>query len=132
MAIGVLLRSATVEATVSVHGVSERVALLQVLVGNTRLYGGVTRLTSDAFAGDGLLDVCTFTAHGLTRRIVLGTRAVRGGLARRAGGGITYRCGAQIEVSPADSTRALPVQADGEHIRETPVTVSVEPGHCSR
>lgn len=127
-AVGVLLRSGAVDATVSVDGVREQVDLLQVLVGNTRLYGGVTRLTSGAFADDGVLDVCTFSARSLPQRLLLGARALRGGLERRAGGGIAYRRGTVIEVATLDLTRPLPVQADGEHIGETPVRVSVEPG----
>ncbi len=34
----------------------------QIVVGNTRRYGGFTRITADAFADDGLLDVCLVTA----------------------------------------------------------------------
>lgn len=34
----------------------------QIVVGNTRLYGGFTRLTPQAFADDGLLDICLLTA----------------------------------------------------------------------
>lgn len=123
--IGALLRCDAVEATVSIDGAIERVALLEALVGNTRLYGGVMRLTAGALVDDGLLDVCTFTGRGLVRRLALGARALRGGLDARAGGGIAYRRAARIEVA---AERALPVQADGEYVGETPVTVSVEPG----
>jgi YegS/Rv2252/BmrU family lipid kinase len=127
-AAGVLLRARAVEAIVGIDGVTERMPLLEVLVGNTRLYGGVTRLTAGAYANDGVLDVCTFSDRGLAQRVLLGAQALRGGLDRRAGGGITYRRGARIEVTTVDSARALPVQADGEYIGETPVSVSVEPG----
>jgi YegS/Rv2252/BmrU family lipid kinase len=127
-AAGVLLHARAVEATIGIDGVTERMPLLEVLVGNTRLYGGVTQLTAGAFANDGVLDVCTFSGRGLVQRLSLGARALRGGLDRRAGGGITYRRGAQIEVTTLDSARALPVQADGEYVGDTPVRVSVEPG----
>jgi hypothetical protein len=36
----------------------------QVVIGNTRRYGGFTRITPDAFVDDGLLDVCLITAAG--------------------------------------------------------------------
>lgn len=127
-AVGVLLRSRAVEATVRVDGIRQDAAMLQVLIGNTRLYGGVTQLTSGAFADDGLLDVCTFSARSLPQRLLLGARALGGGLDRRAGGGIAYRRGREIEVATVDPARPLPVQADGEHIGETPVRVTVEPG----
>jgi YegS/Rv2252/BmrU family lipid kinase len=35
----------------------------QIVVGNTRRYGGFTRFTPDAYIDDGLLDVCIVTAH---------------------------------------------------------------------
>jgi diacylglycerol kinase family enzyme len=34
----------------------------QVVIGNTRLYGGFTKITPDAFIDDGLLDLCLITA----------------------------------------------------------------------
>ena len=34
----------------------------QVIVGNTRRYGGVTRITPDAYVDDGQFDVCLVTA----------------------------------------------------------------------
>jgi YegS/Rv2252/BmrU family lipid kinase len=37
----------------------------QVIVGNTRRYGGFTRVTPDALADNGQLDVCLITAEGL-------------------------------------------------------------------
>jgi YegS/Rv2252/BmrU family lipid kinase len=37
----------------------------QVIVGNTRRYGGFTRITPDALVDNGLLDVCLITAEGL-------------------------------------------------------------------
>lgn len=36
----------------------------QIIVGNTRRYGGFTRVTADAFADDGMFDVCLITATG--------------------------------------------------------------------
>lgn len=38
--------------------------LSQVIIGNTRRYGGFTSVTADAFADDGLFDVCLITATG--------------------------------------------------------------------
>jgi diacylglycerol kinase (ATP) len=37
----------------------------EVIIGNTRDYGGFTRITSEAFVDDGLFDVCLFTTDGL-------------------------------------------------------------------
>ncbi|HEX6506635.1 MAG TPA: diacylglycerol kinase family protein [Chloroflexota bacterium] len=37
----------------------------QIVIGNTRLYGGFTKLTPDAYIDDGVLDVCFITPGGL-------------------------------------------------------------------
>lgn len=99
------------------------------IAGNTRLYGGVTRLTSGARIDDGLLDLVTFEARGpLGTARQLG-RALRGGLHRRAGGTIGYRQTAAVEIEPSG---ALPVQLDGEFFAEaapgTPLRLSTAPG----
>ena len=51
-------------------------------------------------------------------------RGLRGGLERRTGGGIDYTRGVEVRIM---SERPLAVQADGEFIGETPVTITVEP-----
>lgn len=38
--------------------------IMQIVVGNTRRYGGLGAITPDAFADDGLFDVCLITATG--------------------------------------------------------------------
>ena len=48
--------------------------LSQVIIGNTRRYAGFTTVTSDAYADDGLFDVCLITATGaLSASRVLGS-----------------------------------------------------------
>lgn len=115
-------RSARCELVLDSVPTEERV--FQVVAGNTRLYGGVLQLTSDARMDDGLLDVCVFSGRG---RLALGRllwRARRGELHARAGRGIEYLRGARIDIG---SSRRLAVQADGEYVGETPVTLSVLP-----
>ncbi|MBN9388134.1 MAG: diacylglycerol kinase family lipid kinase [Chloroflexi bacterium] len=51
---------ATIQAEIGDLHWSGRVA--QLVVGNTRLYGGFTRLTPQALADDGMLDLCLLTA----------------------------------------------------------------------
>lgn len=64
---------AAVQALPSFHPVAVRAdvdglhwqgRVSQVIVGNTRRYGGFTRITADAYVDDGLLDVCLITATG--------------------------------------------------------------------
>lgn len=49
---------------VEMDGMSWNGRVSQVVIGNTRRYGGFTRVTADAFVDDGLLDVCLITAAG--------------------------------------------------------------------
>jgi YegS/Rv2252/BmrU family lipid kinase len=56
------LRATRVE--VEMDGARWEGEVSQIIVGNTREYGGFTRITGDAYADDGLLDLCLFTANG--------------------------------------------------------------------
>ena len=118
------VRAPPVRARIEVDGVRLERDLLMAVAGNTRLYGGVARLTGAARADDGLLDLAVFSGAGLARRLRLTARAARGGLERRGGDGVDYLRGAVIRI---EADRPLAVQADGESIRETPLTLTVEP-----
>lgn len=117
-------RAAPVRTTIVVDGVRTERDLYLAVVGNTRLYGGLARITGAALADDGALDVCAFSGRGLGDRLALVARALRGGLDRRAGNGVDYARGVEVRIEPE---RPLPVQADGEYVGETPVTITVEP-----
>ena len=126
MAAGVALglRARPTAARIAVDGVELERELLFLVAGNTRLYGGLVRLTDAALADDGLLDVCVFSGRGLWGHMRLLARGLRGGLHRRAGGDIDYVRGAEVRI---DAARPLAVQADGELVGETPATLSVVP-----
>lgn len=101
--------------------------VFQLIAGNTRLYGGMLRLTSIARMDDGLLDVCVFAGRGrldLGRLLLRAGWTSRGRLHARTGAGIEYFRGERVVVTPR---RPLAVQADGEYVGETPVTLSVLP-----
>lgn len=118
------VRTASTPTVVDVDGVGAGRDLYFAVVGNTRLYGGLVRLTAGARADDGALDVVTFSGRDRIGRLALVGRALRGGLDRRAGGAIDYTRGGRVHIAPE---RPLPVQADGEYIGDTPVTITVEP-----
>ncbi|MYA19947.1 MAG: diacylglycerol kinase family lipid kinase [Chloroflexi bacterium] len=131
-----LLRAPAVRTRIAIEGPSgnttiER-SLLFAVAGNTRLYGGVARLTGGARADDGLLDLAAFCGGSPASRLTLGARVLvrafgrglRGSLAPRAGGSADYLRGARIRIEPE---MPLAVQADGEYLGETPLTLSVEP-----
>ena len=117
-------RTPSTPTVIDVDGVSAERDLYFTVVGNTRLYGGLVRLTAGARADDGALDAVTFSGRRRAGRLALVARALRGGLDRRSGGAIDYTRGARVRIAPE---RPLSVQADGEYIGETPVTVTVEP-----
>ena len=119
-----LVRANPARTAVEVDGALAEHDLYLAVAGNTRGYGGIAHLTSAALADDGALDVVTFSGRGFMGRVPLVARALRGGLHHRARGGIGYGRGSRVRIAPE---RPLPVQADGEYIGETPITITVEP-----
>ena len=122
-----------VETTVTISGRSETVRLVQLIAGNTRLYGGLARITGGAVADDGYLDVVSFLDEGRAiarpwRLLREAFGAIRGGLDHRRVSGVGYRRASLLEVRPSGE---LAVQVDGEPIGvcgpAAPLTLSVEP-----
>jgi diacylglycerol kinase (ATP) len=108
-----------------VDGRPVRRRALMVIVGNTRLYGGIAQITYQAHADDGFLDLCVLTGHGpldLARRFV--SVMLR---RQRRDDDIDYRKVRRVTLATVDTTRPLRVQADGEDIGATPVTLEVLP-----
>jgi YegS/Rv2252/BmrU family lipid kinase len=101
--------------------VSRDVDLYWLLIGNTRSYGGVINIASQALADDGYLDAYVYAGRGLSW-------AVRTGLwiaLRRSdrARGVSFQRVREIEVL----TAGVPVQADGEYFGETPMRFSIAP-----
>jgi len=94
-----------------------------MLAGNTRCYGGVTRITSRALADDGLLDILLFPGYDLLRAAGYGLSILIGQHHRTPA--VIYRRAAEIEVAGPSS---LPTQADGEFLGYTPLRLRVVPG----
>lgn len=61
-ALQALPAAAAVPARMEIGDLHWHGRLSQLIVGNTRRYGGFTSVTADAFADDGLFDVCLITA----------------------------------------------------------------------
>jgi diacylglycerol kinase (ATP) len=97
--------------------------MLLVVIGNSQLYGGIVKITARAVIDDGLLDVCiikgsSFLSAPLRFASILMRR---------------YNLDPKIEYHRArsvrvESRRRLPVQVDGDHIGQTPMTFEVVPG----
>lgn len=110
------------QVALSIDGAPIRRRMLMLVVGNTRLYGGIAEITYRARADDGLLDVCVLGGSGpldLARRAWSVVRR-----RHAADPGIDYRRARRIVLDPPEPLR---IQADGEDIGVTPATFTVVP-----
>jgi diacylglycerol kinase (ATP) len=105
-------------AEIDIDGDCIRGAILGIVAGNTRSYGGMLEIASEARADDGLLDVCVFLGAGRRRFLSHLLRTVR----RRhvLDNSVLYRRARQVVLK---TDNAWPVQADGEVFARTPVTI---------
>lgn len=93
-----------------------------IVVGNTRLYGGLVHFTPDAVANDGLLDLCALGPRQRGQGASLGFKLVRGTLGE---GDYVLRHGLrELDIH----TPGLAVQVDGDVLGQTPMNICVEPG----
>jgi len=122
-AVGVAVRFRGQRTRVLIDGKRARGRVLLVVLGNSQLYGGVVKITARAVIDDGLLDVCIIKGTSL----LSAPRRVVSIVLRR------YHLDPRIEYHRARSVRVetqrpLPVQVDGDHIGETPMTFTIVPG----
>lgn len=117
-----LFRTKARGSRVVIDDIEHETPLFWLLVGNTRSYGGVARITYDAIADDGALDVALMRRGGPLRLLMDGARM----LLRRLPGSrnVLITRARYIDVA----TPGLPVQVDGESHSETPMRFSIAPG----
>jgi YegS/Rv2252/BmrU family lipid kinase len=103
----------------SIDGEARESELFWALLGNTRSYGGIIDITSQALVDDGLLDAYLFEGRGLAWEALT---ALKLALRRHAGAkGVTHRRLRELTIE----TPGLAVQADGEYLGETPMRFTV-------
>ena len=122
-----------IPARIEVDGAELERSLLLAVAGNSRLYGGVARLTAGASMDDGLLDVCALSStpgDGLGRRSLRAWQGAWGRLEATAERAVDvdYLRAARLSI---EAETPLAVQADGEFIGETPLQLEVDPGSLS-
>jgi diacylglycerol kinase family enzyme len=117
-----LCRYRGLEAEVRIDGERSCGRILGLVAGNTRSYGGVLQITSQARADDGLLDVCLYHGSGRKRFLRALLATLRGRHVDEPS--VTYRKARQIELL---TDARWPVQADGEVVAQTPVTIACDP-----
>ncbi len=115
------LRTRPWSVRVRVDGEPRDTSLYWMLIGNTRSYGGVARITHRALADDGWLDVALMRRGGPFHLLVDGVRLFLGRHDRSPN--IDYRTAKTVEIL----TPGLPVQVDGEPAGETPMTFEIAP-----
>ncbi len=111
-AVQALPAARSVPVRVEVDGVHWQGRVTQIVVGNTRRYGGFARITGGALIDDGLLDICLITAWGpggAARQ--LASLVMRG--SPDAASAETYRGATIVIHAPV----ILPLQVDGGAVR---------------
>jgi diacylglycerol kinase (ATP) len=109
--------------TIRIDGAERTLDVLMVLVGNTRLYAGITQIARDAQADDGLLDVYVYQGRG---KIAVVKHAVRTLLGRhRKAPDVLYSRAREVQFTWHEAP--LSVQVDGDALPETPANVTVAP-----
>lgn len=94
-----------------------RTNALQIVIGNTQLYGGAMKVTWQAKCDDGLLDLCIVRARNLAGRLLVITDFLLRKKQKRQG--IDYETCDSIEVR---TRKPVAVQLDGDPAGFTPAT----------
>jgi YegS/Rv2252/BmrU family lipid kinase len=112
-----------IPARIILDGKAVRGRVLMVVLGNSQLYGGVVKITARASLDDGLLDVCIIKGNSLWSAPfrTLSVLTQRYNLDPK----IEYHRAREIKIS---ARQPMPVQVDGDHIGQTPMTFTAVPG----
>ncbi len=101
----------------------EKTSALQIVVGNTQLYGGAIKFTWQAKADDGLLDVVIVRRRGVLGRLLMAVELFLPRKKRMPW--ITYQRSEVIEIQ---TPKPVTMQIDGEPIGSTPARFTSVPG----
>lgn len=107
----------------SMDGRRFRTRAHQVIVGNTRLYGGLMSFTDQARCDDGLLDICIIRKQGFFGRLQVLVNALR--KHHPLGPKVSYERFQTLAIDSLSSP--TPFQVDGEPIGTLPVVFRVVP-----
>lgn len=96
---------------------------LQIVIGNTQLYGGAIKYTWRAKCDDGLLDVCVVRPRSMPGRILVGIDFLLHREQRRQW--VSYTKCTSVDIR---TRKPIAIQVDGDPIGFTPATFTVVPG----
>ncbi len=109
--------------TLDIDGHIEKTHALQIVVGNTQLYGSLLRFTWKAKSDDGLLDLCVVRSPKKLERIIVMLDFLLQRNERRKW--VTYKTCKSVEIR---THKPVNFQVDGEPVGHTPATFSIVPG----
>jgi diacylglycerol kinase (ATP) len=95
---------------------------LQIIIGNTQLYGGAIKYTWRARCDDGLLDVCVVRPRSMLGRILVGIDFLLHREQRHQW--VSYTKCASVDIR---TRKPVAIQVDGDPIGFTPATFTVVP-----
>ena len=107
---------------VVIDGQVKRMRALQIVIGNTQLYGSMLKFTWRARCDDGLLDVCMVRSPAKLERIVVMLDFLLQRRQRRKW--MSYHTCKSIEVR---TRKPVNFQVDGEPVGQTPATFFIVP-----
>ncbi len=93
-----------------------------IIIGNTRLYGGLMTFTNQAYGDDGLLDMCLVRRQGLLGRLRVVLNALRKHYP--LGARVSYE---RFHTVTIDSSVPVPIEVDGEPAGTLPAVFRVAP-----
>ncbi len=96
---------------------------LQIVIGNTQLYGGAIKYTWRAKCDDGLLDVCVIRRRSVLGRIAVAVDFLLHREQRRQW--VSYARCASVDVH---TRKPVAIQVDGDPLGFTPATFRIVPG----
>ena len=120
--VGAMLRWRAPTFTLDIDGTTSSARLHGVVIANSGRYGHGLDIVPSAELHDGLLDVLTI-ADGPRRKIVKFMSQAKTG-AHVHSEDVSVQRTTQITV---DADRAVPVYADGDHLGELPMSVTIKP-----
>jgi diacylglycerol kinase (ATP) len=109
--------------SLDVDGHIEKTRALQIVVGNTQLYGSLLKFTWQAKCDDGLLDVCVVHSPKKLERVIVMLDFLLQRNERRKW--VTYTSCKSVQIR---TRKPVNFQVDGEPLGRTPATFVVVPG----
>ena len=109
-------------AFVTINGILVKKNALQIIIGNTQLYGGTIKYTWQAKCDDGLLDLCIVRQRKMWGRVIVFLDFLLRRKQRHQW--VTYARSSVIEIR---TRKPVAIQVDGDPIGSTPATFTIAP-----